>query len=76
VVLYTDGLTEMMDINEIEYGEHRLIERALEYRHHPVEAICSKIIKSVKQHGSGINEIDDMTLVVIKAREDIHDAAL
>ena len=75
ILLYTDGLTEMMDINEVEFGEQRLIERALEYRHHPVQAICSQIVKSVKQHGSGINEIDDMTLVVIKALENTHGVA-
>jgi serine phosphatase RsbU (regulator of sigma subunit) len=62
----------MMDINEVEFGEKRLIERALEVRHNSVEAICSQIVKSVKQHGSGINEIDDMTLVVVKALESAH----
>lgn len=69
LILYTDGLTEMMDSNEMEFGERRLIEHALEYRHQPVEIVCSKIIKDVKQHASGPNEIDDMALVIVKARE-------
>jgi sigma-B regulation protein RsbU (phosphoserine phosphatase) len=67
LVMYTDGLTEMMDADEKEFGEARLIEYVTRFRLHPVEAVCSKIVKSVKQFAAGPNEIDDMTLVVIKS---------
>jgi sigma-B regulation protein RsbU (phosphoserine phosphatase) len=69
LVIYTDGLTEMMDSAEQEYGEKRLIDCARILRAHPAELICSGLIESVKNYGSGPNEIDDMTLVVMKARE-------
>ncbi len=69
LVMYTDGLTEMMDADEKEFGEARLIEYATRFRQHSVEAVCSKIVKSVKQFAAGPNEIDDMTVVVIKASE-------
>lgn len=69
LVLYTDGLSEAMDNNDIEYGEARLIENMVKLRTQPAEIICSMIVKSVKQYASGINDFDDMTLVVIRSRE-------
>ena len=69
LILYTDGLTEMMDSAEKEYGETRLIEEAKRLMGLPVEAICARLISSVKQFASGPNEIDDITLVVMKTRE-------
>lgn len=69
LVLYTDGVTEAMDNEEIEYGEKRLAEDLLELRSFPAEVICSKTIKKVKQFAGGVGEVDDITLVVIKARE-------
>jgi sigma-B regulation protein RsbU (phosphoserine phosphatase) len=76
LVMYTDGLSEMMDAEEQEYGEKRIIEHAIKYSHQPVEAICTKMINSVKQFGAGPNEIDDMTLVVVKAREEGGDVVI
>lgn len=70
LVMYTDGLTEMMDSDEKEYGEVKLTDHAIRLRAQPVEAICSKIIKSVKQFASGLSEVDDMTLVIIKAKDE------
>ncbi len=68
LVLYTDGVTEAMDVEENEYGETRLAEGISESRNSPAEVICSKIIKNVKQFAAGFGERDDITLVVIKAR--------
>jgi sigma-B regulation protein RsbU (phosphoserine phosphatase) len=70
LVLYTDGLSEMMDVDEREYGEERIIEHARKYRHNPVDIICSMMIKNVKQYAGSTNEVDDMTLVIIKAKDD------
>jgi sigma-B regulation protein RsbU (phosphoserine phosphatase) len=69
LVLYTDGLSEAMDNNEVEYGEERLTENIVKLRTQPAEIICSMIVKSVKQYASGINDFDDMTIVVIRTRE-------
>lgn len=69
LVLYTDGLSEAMDDNNIEFGEQRLTDYIVKFRVHPAEVISSMIVKSVKQFASGINDLDDMTLVVIRAKE-------
>jgi sigma-B regulation protein RsbU (phosphoserine phosphatase) len=70
LLLYTDGLTESMDSAEIEYGEARLIDHASRFRRQPVDAVCAKLIHSVKQFAAGPNEVDDMTFVVVKVREE------
>jgi phosphoserine phosphatase RsbU/P len=67
LLLYTDGLTEMMDSDEVEFGEDRLAEHITRLRHQPVHVICNELVASVKNYGSGPNEIDDMTLVLMKA---------
>ncbi|UCC80810.1 MAG: SpoIIE family protein phosphatase [Candidatus Zixiibacteriota bacterium] len=69
LVLYTDGLSEAMDDNNIEFGEQRLTENIRKFRVHPAEVISSMIVKSVKQFAAGINDLDDMTLVVVRAKE-------
>ncbi len=69
LVLYTDGLSEAMDDNDIEYGDQRLTENITKFRTHPAEVICSMIIKSVKQFAAGTNDLDDMTLVVVRAKD-------
>jgi len=69
LVLYTDGLSEAMDDNNTEYGEKRLRDYLLKLGMQPAEVICSMIVKSVKQFAAGINDFDDMTLVVVRAKE-------
>lgn len=69
LVMYTDGVTEAMDAGRNEYGEQRLADDLIKIRSSPAEVVCSKIIKNVKQFAAGIGDIDDMTLVVVKAQE-------
>jgi sigma-B regulation protein RsbU (phosphoserine phosphatase) len=69
LILYTDGLSEAMDDNEIEYGEERLTDYVRKIGAHPANVVCSMLVKSVKQYASGINDLDDMTLVVVRAKK-------
>jgi len=69
LVLYTDGLSEAMDDSNTEYGEKRLTEHLLKLGMQSAEVICSMIVKSVKQFAAGIDDLDDMTLVVVRAKE-------
>lgn len=69
MVLYTDGVTEAMDADEVEYGEKRLTADLLELKSYPAEVICSKTIKNVKRFAAGFSDKDDITLVIIKAVE-------
>jgi sigma-B regulation protein RsbU (phosphoserine phosphatase) len=68
LVIYTDGLSEAMNEYEEEYGEQRLIEAAREARSRSAQFICGHLIKNVRQFASESTEVDDMTLVVVKAK--------
>ncbi|MCD6162888.1 MAG: SpoIIE family protein phosphatase [candidate division Zixibacteria bacterium] len=68
LVIYTDGLSEAFNDNEEEYGEERLISDVRKARSKPAQFICGHLIKNIRQFASDSVEVDDMTLIVIKAK--------
>jgi sigma-B regulation protein RsbU (phosphoserine phosphatase) len=68
LVMYTDGISEAMNLQEVEFGEARIIDAVKEARSQSAQYICAHIIKSVKKYAEGAEEIDDMTLVVVKRK--------
>ncbi len=70
LVMFTDGLSEAMDSNDNEYGERRIAEFVKKNRARPTAIICSMIVKNIKQFASGDSDLDDMTLIIIRARAD------
>jgi len=66
IVLYTDGITEAQNCEEVEYGIERLCEVVSRYWHLPTAEIQEKVITDVQQH-IGLEKIrDDLTLVILK----------
>ncbi len=63
LILATDGLTDVMDDQEEEYGIDRLIEAIREVRTETPEQIFHTLLDSVRAHGK---QFDDQTLLVIK----------
>ncbi len=68
VVLYTDGITEAININRVYYGIERLCQVAKENRHKTVEEIRQAVIDDVRQHIDKQKVFDDITLVVLKQK--------
>ncbi|MBD2578628.1 AAA family ATPase [Oscillatoria sp. FACHB-1406] len=66
VVLYTDGITEAFDINNVEYGIERLIEVVVQNRGREAAEIERAVIEDVRQYIGEQKVFDDITLVVIK----------
>ncbi len=72
VVMYTDGITEAVgpsaeeDDPEAMFGEEALQEVILRSRHLPAVGIKEAILDAVAQHTSGVDQSDDITLVVIR----------
>ena len=64
LLLFTDGVSEAMDINGQEYGEERLEKIAIESLCLPPDAILSNIVNSVKEHSKGTTQSDDITMIV------------
>ncbi|MEG4375549.1 MULTISPECIES: AAA family ATPase [unclassified Microcoleus] len=68
VVLYTDGITEAVNINKVYYGIERLCQVTKENRHKTAEEIRQAVIDHLRQHIDKHKVFDDITLVVIKQK--------
>jgi len=66
LVVYSDGITEAMNVNEEEFGEEKLIELVNKNKKLAASDLINLIIKTVNDHAGNAEQMDDMTLVVIK----------
>jgi sigma-B regulation protein RsbU (phosphoserine phosphatase) len=66
VLLFTDGVTESMNIRLEEWGEDRLIEVAKMYHGSPVTETMRRILSAAEGFAGGAPQHDDMTLVVLR----------
>jgi serine phosphatase RsbU (regulator of sigma subunit)/pSer/pThr/pTyr-binding forkhead associated (FHA) protein len=66
IVVFSDGVTEALDVQGQEFGEERLI--ALVKRHHESDAatILERIVQDVQTFAHGAAQHDDVTALVIK----------
>jgi len=62
--LYTDGITEAMDANSLEYGEERLL-NSLQQSATNAKDITQTVINSVKTFSAGLAQSDDMTVLAL-----------
>lgn len=68
VVLYTDGITEAIDINEVQYGLERLVEVVAKNSLRSVQDIKQAVIDDLKGY-IGLQKVyDDITILVIKQK--------
>ncbi|MCK5131170.1 MAG: SpoIIE family protein phosphatase [Candidatus Sabulitectum sp.] len=68
LVLYTDGITETMNANDVEFDISGLTDAVIEYRDLNAEQIVTRVLKAMNTHGQGSAQADDRTLVVVKHR--------
>ena len=66
LVVYSDGITEAMDSDEQEFGEERLIDLIKTNKKLSASDLIKLIIKTVNTHAGNAEQMDDMTLVIIK----------
>ncbi|MFH1011257.1 MAG: SpoIIE family protein phosphatase [bacterium] len=64
--LYTDGVSEAMNAQSEELGEHRLHELVRVHAKETPHAIVERILDMVTRHTDGIPSSDDLTLLVAK----------
>jgi serine phosphatase RsbU (regulator of sigma subunit) len=75
VVLYTDGITEAVgpgveeDDPEAMFGEDALLEVLKSNGHLPAVGIKEAILDAVKEHTTGMQQSDDITLVVVRRQD-------
>ena len=66
VVLFTDGVSESMNVRYEEWGEGRLIELAKTCHGLPALQTMRRILAAAKAFAEGAPQHDDMTLVVLR----------
>ncbi|HET6569293.1 MAG TPA: SpoIIE family protein phosphatase [Rhodothermales bacterium] len=70
LVLFTDGVTEAMSLENAEYGEERLEQVLVAHRHEPAHAILDTVYHDIRQFTSNRPMLsDDLTMVVLKMTE-------
>jgi serine phosphatase RsbU (regulator of sigma subunit) len=68
LVLYTDGITETMNVNDEEFDVAGLADSVLKHRDMNAEQIVGSVLKAMNTHGQDNPQADDRTLVVVKHR--------
>jgi len=65
-VLFTDGITESRNKENKQFEEEKLIRFLKKHAKSPAQELMDKIYTEVGTFTSGVEQMDDMTLVVIK----------
>ena len=66
LVMFSDGVTEAMNVDGEQFGEKRLEEVLTQNRHISAQKIIENLIHAVGNHVGTNPQSDDITLVVIK----------
>jgi sigma-B regulation protein RsbU (phosphoserine phosphatase) len=66
LVLYTDGVTEALDINGLEFGTSRLIQAIQAGATESAQAILNRVTSDLKAFVGSHPQNDDITLIVIR----------
>lgn len=66
MVCFTDGISEAMDSDGIEFGEKRLHELVLSHRRRPLDDIKKSILEEINKHCAGVPPQDDCTFLIMR----------
>jgi sigma-B regulation protein RsbU (phosphoserine phosphatase) len=68
LVLYTDGITEAVNLQNQEFGRERLIKLSQQVNTLPVKEIVQEIRQGLEEFSEGKSLADDTTLVICKIK--------
>jgi serine phosphatase RsbU (regulator of sigma subunit) len=66
LLLYTDGVIEVADTNEDDFGEDRLVRVLTDSAARPAKEIIGALLDATRAHGGRARYDDDVTLLVVK----------
>ena len=66
--LYTDGLTEALNVDGEEFGATRIMETLKSIASLSVDQIRDEVVQRVKDWCTGMSLYDDLTFVVMKVK--------
>ncbi len=68
LVIFSDGITEAMNIKDEEFGEERLIRAIKEKRSEDTNTIIDYIVKEIRKFAGKRPQNDDMTIIAIRRK--------
>jgi sigma-B regulation protein RsbU (phosphoserine phosphatase) len=68
-VLFTDGISEAMNISDECFGEGRLGDLIQEHGHMPFEELRERILREIRAFVGAASQHDDMTMLLLKVEE-------
>lgn len=66
ILLYTDGVNESMNSQNVEFGDERLRTLAVSWRNCGAQTVLDNLVRSVKEHSTTAPQSDDITIVALK----------
>jgi sigma-B regulation protein RsbU (phosphoserine phosphatase) len=66
LVIFSDGITEAINADEVEFGEDKLAELLAAHREDSASELIERTVKAVVDHAAGHPQADDMTMVVLR----------
>ncbi len=66
LLLFTDGITEAMNVESDLFGEERLAKLVGEHGHLPPEELRERILREIDAFVAGAPQHDDMTMILLK----------
>ncbi len=66
LVLFTDGVSEAMSRDSVEYGEERLLGVLRKHVNESSQSIINKLHEDIQLHADGAQQSDDITMMVVK----------
>jgi sigma-B regulation protein RsbU (phosphoserine phosphatase) len=66
LLVYSDGIPDATNEFDRPFGEKNMISLVRQYRDRPAAAIIDGIVKAVQEHEGKTEQLDDLTLVVVK----------
>lgn len=64
--LYTDGVTEAMNNDNVEFSEEKLVQTLTAHKDESVTTLLKNLLFSVELHAGGAEQSDDITMLIVK----------
>ena len=66
LVIYSDGIIDATNTDDVEFGKDRLLELLAGLRGAPADVLLDRIVGDVRRHSGEAPQTDDMTVVVVR----------
>ena len=66
IVMYSDGVTEAVNVRQEQFGEDRIRQVIEEHRQATSAELIEHVVSAVRAHAAGAPQMDDITLVVAR----------